>query len=433
MRGLSTPVIEKRTCTVAEAEAACASIAGCRGFAYSAPEDGGYAASGTQSFEVKFFGSQLVCSWFGGSQNLCLRLQTDEDTKVLLDGICESKGRALHHPNTSKWLVTNRELMTAAVKLQPGLLTHVDPSLRKDRDVALAAIAQSETAVEDVNGKLWDDTRFVESMLKKDGLNLRRATEAIQADRGTVLLAVSQNGEALKWASTKLRNDKEVVKAAVSQRVEAFQYAHDNLRGDAAFVQELLRFKTVTLQYAADSLRNDPVFMLKLIRSQERCLEYASDALRQDKEFIRTIIEEQGDAIRHAWPTIWEDAELMLLATKNDKKAIRHAGKAAWDNKEFVLRMVKESWKYLERVSPELRNDKEVAKVAIKQTPEALKFLGDELREDPEICYLVYKEDEETAVKYARSEVFAERDFCFAVAGKKVPKEWGLTPGNAGA
>merc|ERR1712196_17795 len=111
-----------------------------------------------------------------------------------------------------------------------------------------------------------------------------------------------------------------------------------------------------------------------------------------------------------------------------DKKAIRHAGKAAWNNREFVLRMVKETWRNLERASDDLRDDREIAILAVKQTPEALQFVGDQLKQDPEVCYLAYKQDEDTAVRFADSAVFTERDFCFAVAGKKVPKGWALPP-----
>jgi len=432
LRPLSTKILEKRTCTLAEAEEVCAALPGCKGFGYTPEEGSGYAAAdkASQPVDVRFFGTQLVCSWFGGSQNLCFRVNAVEDHLPIIEGVCESKGRVLHHANTSPWLSAHRELMMAAVRKQPGLLTHVAPELRRDREVALAAIGETTPeglgAMEDINEKLWNDTKFVESMIKKDGLILRRASEQLQADRETVLIAVRQNGEALLYSSKKLKNDREVVKAAVDQRGESFKLASEELRADLDFVKELVRSRgAIILSYASDKLRSDPTVILPLVRGEERLLEYASDSLRQDKAFITEIVEQQGDAIRHAWHTLWEDPDLILLAAKQNKNAIRHAGKSAWNNKEFVMRMVGESWKNLDRCSAEMCNDRDVAKIAVKQSPDALQYLSNALKEDSEIVFLVYQQDEDTAVRYARSEVFAERDFCFAVAGKTVPTEWG--------
>jgi len=75
--------------------------------------------------------------------------------------------------------------------------------LRNDSGVALAAIGQNESAIEDVGSKLWNNTKFVEAMIQKDGLMLRRASDQLQGDPETVIMAVRQNGDALRYAGKK--------------------------------------------------------------------------------------------------------------------------------------------------------------------------------------------------------------------------------------
>ena len=102
--------------------------------------------------------------------------------------------------------------------------------------------------------KFYGNPQFVENLVKKDGLNLRKVDPthlnnqnfialalkqnglAIQyvpiemRTKETVLLAVQQNGNALMFASRELRDDDEVVKAAVAQDPRAIKWASERLR-----------------------------------------------------------------------------------------------------------------------------------------------------------------------------------------------------------
>merc|ERR1712176_1249395 len=147
---------------------------------------------------------------------------------------------------------------------------------------------------------------------------------------------------------------------------------------------------------------------------------------RANRKFIHTIIEKQPDALRHAWHTLWEDPDMLLTAAQQDKRAMRHAGKAAWRNRDFVLAMVRQNWRDLRHASEELRGDPVVAREAIAMNPQALQYVSESLKEDPQTVYFAYQRDEAVAVRCARPEVFAERDFIHAAAGIKVPSDWVL-------
>jgi len=414
----TSKILEKRTLTVKEAEAMSISMPSCKGFAYNPTH------ADDSTVEVNFFATPLDCHYFGGIQTMCFYLQTEEDLRSLVEGFVESKGRALHHPSTSTWLAGDKHLMMAACQKLPALLTHLSPELRGDRDVALAAISTSEAAVEDVHDHLWNDADFVEAMVHRDGMLLERASERLRDNKKTALAAVCQNAYALQYASDWLKSDPDVVRAAVEKRTGAFELASVELRGDRAFVADLVQQKPVLLQYASAELRSNWAFMMSLMERDDSLLQYASDGLRKNKAFITSLVQKgRGEVIRHAHPSMFRDAELILMAMDKDKSVIRHAGRDAWYDREFLKRIVEDSWRHL-RHAPVKISDRKIARIAINQDPEAFQFLSDSLKQDPETVYLVYKKNEDVAVKYAHREVFLDRAFCLAIAGKSMPERW---------
>ena len=102
--------------------------------------------------------------------------------------------------------------------------------------------------------KFYGNPQFVENLVKKDGLNLRKVDPthlnnpniialalkknglALQyvpphkRTKETVRLAVDQNGHALMFAPREWQDDDEVVKAAVAQDPRAIKWASERLR-----------------------------------------------------------------------------------------------------------------------------------------------------------------------------------------------------------
>eukprot|EP00440_Ansanella_granifera_P050709 gb/GFBE01054960.1/.p1 GENE.gb/GFBE01054960.1/~~gb/GFBE01054960.1/.p1 ORF type:complete len:259 (+),score=43.24 gb/GFBE01054960.1/:1-777(+) len=79
---------------------------------------------------------------------------------------------------------------------------------------------------------LWSDVRYVLPQVQKDGILLRHADAALQADRQVVLAAVSSKGMALRFADGELRADREIVLAAVRNDGRALQHVDELLQHD---------------------------------------------------------------------------------------------------------------------------------------------------------------------------------------------------------
>ena len=91
--------------------------------------------------------------------------------------------------------------------------------------------------------------------VRKNGLALKEASEAFQADKDVVLAAVTQNGLALKDASKAFQADKDVVLAAVTQNgivlkdvSEAFQADKDVVLAAVRQNRDALRYASIALQ-----------------------------------------------------------------------------------------------------------------------------------------------------------------------------------------
>jgi len=76
-------------------------------------------------------------------------------------------------------------------------------------------------------------------------------------DKDELLIAVKKDGLALKHASDALKNDKEVVLAAVKQEGCALQYASQELKADKEVVLKAVRQTSWTIQYASPGLYYD--------------------------------------------------------------------------------------------------------------------------------------------------------------------------------
>eukprot|EP01046_Picozoa_sp_COSAG06_P008717 COSAG06_NODE_443_length_15706_cov_348.207022_10_plen_738_part_00 len=93
---------------------------------------------------------------------------------------------------------------------------------------------------------------------------LMGAPEELRGDKEVALAAVAQSGGALQYASEELRGDKEVALAAVATSGGALVYASEALRGDEEVALAAVAQAGYALQYASEELRGDKEFMLNV-------------------------------------------------------------------------------------------------------------------------------------------------------------------------
>jgi hypothetical protein len=84
--------------------------------------------------------------------------------------------------------------------------------LRNDKEVVMAAVAQSSGPLEYASDELKNDKEFMLAIFKEQGwIN---ASDEFQTMKEVMMAAVAQNGNALEYASDELKNDKELQEAA---------------------------------------------------------------------------------------------------------------------------------------------------------------------------------------------------------------------------
>ena len=84
-----------------------------------------------------------------------------------------------------------------------------------DSDLIKKAIFQNYTNMLYAPENIKNDFEFANELLAKQGMMLEYFNDKIKANRDTVMIAVTQNGDALQYASNELRGDIAVIVAAV--------------------------------------------------------------------------------------------------------------------------------------------------------------------------------------------------------------------------
>ena len=105
-----------------------------------------------------------------------------------------------------------------------------DDSLKKDKEIVLAAVKQDGGALQYADDSFKKDKEIVLIAVKNNGLALEYADDSLKKDKEIVLIAVKQYGTTLEYADDSLKKDKEIVDAAVKQDNRASQYADISLK-----------------------------------------------------------------------------------------------------------------------------------------------------------------------------------------------------------
>ena len=175
-------------------------------------------------------------------------------------------------------LLSDLEIITAAVKLHPSTLRHAAASLRGDRRFILDVIAQNRSShcasvLEHCSVSLRDDREVVHACIKQYSPAMQFASERLRADKDTVLLAATgpQGGSALQFASKELRADKDIILQVVARDGTALGHASKALRGDKDVVTtavcgdaDIVYHHLGPLKHACNSLQEDPAFLKTL-------------------------------------------------------------------------------------------------------------------------------------------------------------------------
>ncbi|HFC29647.1 MAG TPA: DUF4116 domain-containing protein, partial [Oceanospirillales bacterium] len=162
---------------------------------------------------------------------------------------------------------TDKTLVLASINRKIDIPHYYDfvnlkQNLKTDKDVLIALIKNSlKQAAKTSNYDLFSlrkylhylghplqDKALMLQILKKQGLALEYASDAIKKDKNFVLAAIAQNGQALAFADKHFQQDKSTVLSAIKQSPEAFYFADKKLKTDPDIIKAALKGKN-TLYY----------------------------------------------------------------------------------------------------------------------------------------------------------------------------------------
>jgi len=215
----------------------------------------------------------------------------------------------------------------------------------KDKDFAMAAVAQSIDAMKKLPDSFWEEKDIMRVAAKTDCKVIYKCSaynqKSLLEDREIVLTCVAQNGLMLKDADESLQYDMEIVKAAVKENWTVMDKVSKYYQNVYWNDEECAR---VALFLGSTSAEADL-----------SSLEKVGPKLQQKKAFIFDFVRARGQLLELA-REFWDDADIVQAAVAQDGMALQFA-------------------------SERLRADHGVVKVAAAQNPGALKFANEELLE----------------------------------------------------
>lgn len=133
-------------------------------------------------------------------------------------------GGALRY--ASEDLRRDPQVVKTAVEQYGNALEHA-PFLQDDETIVLAAIAQSEDALQFANKKFKEDEKIVLGVVCRKGLALAYVSDTMRDTKNVVLAAVTADGRALEFAGPNMKKDPDVLREAIKQNPVAARYAAD--------------------------------------------------------------------------------------------------------------------------------------------------------------------------------------------------------------
>ncbi|KAH8070814.1 hypothetical protein JL721_4727 [Aureococcus anophagefferens] len=244
------------------------------------------------------------------------------------------------------------------------------------------------------------DGHFMRGLLRFRGILLEFASDALRADRDTVLIAVTQDGAALQHASRELRKDRDFVLVALAGSPGALRHAARALREDRAFAYAALKLGGEAFEFVSDRLRADKTVVLEACAARGANLAHAVPALRRDEDCVLAAVASDGDALAHAPPAGQDKGDSTPPALRANRAfvlkcvraksrnwhALKHASKALRRDRAVVLAAVRTSGAALMHAPKKFCGDKEIVLAALS-SPLAQPYVSKKLARDKEVAF----------------------------------------------
>ncbi|CAJ1330894.1 unnamed protein product [Effrenium voratum] len=142
--------------------------------------------------------------------------------------------------------------------------------------------------------------------LKRSGMALQFASEALRCDREVVLEAARQDGCSVRFAFYQaFREDFDIMKEAIANDWRSYGYASNELKRNKDLALFAIEQSWETLQFVDEDLQDDLEVMSAAVSQKGEALRYASDRLRIHPELVRKA-DEMG------WQVVTEGNDVAL-------------------------------------------------------------------------------------------------------------------------
>ena len=314
------------------------------------------------------------------------------------------------NPSVASYVkIDSKEIIQAAVKINPQVLAKVSELLRDDNDVVLAAVAKDGDALEFASSRLKGNKSVVLVAVKQSGDALRYAGGKLKEDKDVVLVAVSQTGQALFYAEARMKSDKDIALAAVRENVNAVKFVSVRLQNDEdvlkvvldkiknysgylsciydtsihknkKFMLAAIKQKPSIFSSMGGPLRKDEDIALAAVTQDGRLLGWADASLRKNKEIVLAAVANDGNAIWDADKTLQIDHDVLLLSVQNNSSFFDKKNLKSIDNKQLTMALINRDADLIHYMNDKFKGEKDVMLLAIKKSHESLLYTAPALR-----------------------------------------------------
>uniref|UniRef100_A0A7R9U6T0 DUF4116 domain-containing protein n=1 Tax=Pinguiococcus pyrenoidosus TaxID=172671 RepID=A0A7R9U6T0_9STRA len=263
----------------------------------------------------------------------------------------------------------------AAVAQHGAALQFASEEMRKDKEVALAAVRADPLALASVDPELQGDKDVVLAAVRGDAWALAHAAEELWGDRDVLveaMMSTADVGDVLEsFAPGWFKYDKEFVFVAIAASdrksiLQVYAWVEKTLKEDREIVMAAAAKSSAILQVAPPEMRNDREVILAALRCKDgaKALKMAPRHLVRDRSFLMEAVEVDGDALKYAHEDDLNNKRLALVAVNSNGRSLRLLSRA-------------------------LRDDIDVVTAAVQEYPRALRYASDALRHDSELVNLM--------------------------------------------
>jgi hypothetical protein len=276
----------------------------------------------------------------------------------------------------------------------PIQLEYLDPVLRKDKDVVMAAVS-------------------------KFGLNLEFASDELKDDKDVVMAAVRNYGFSVYHASDRLKEDDDVILEAAKSDFFTLSISSKKNITDKGFLLKLIeKYNERTaeigtidfifpLKEAASSFLNDKEILISAAKVYPALLKELSDRLKNDKDIVMVAVSNDGFALNYASNRLKNDKDIVMVAVSNDGCALNYASDRLKNDKDIVMAAVSNNHCALNYASDRLKDDIEVFMADVSKLGETFEYASDRLRDNEELVMAAFQSDESVFSKITIQHVFA--------------------------